>query len=151
MKLTNIFEEMMDGLHFHEVNDSGRMIFMLMNNRTSIGYINIDYIPNGYDKFDEYMDEDEYLQLFRGDSFYEIEHIEVDKKSGNKGYGGKLIKKAIEAVKGKGGKAIYLNASPIKHESLDLDTLVNFYSKFGFKTIVEIESSENNIEMIKRL
>ena len=97
------------------------------------------------------MDEDEYLQLFRGDSFYEIEHIEVDKKSGNKGYGGKLIKKAIEAVKGKGGKAIYLNASPIKHESLDLDTLVNFYSKFGFKTIVEIESSENNIEMIKRL
>lgn len=152
MKLTNLYEEITEKLYFHEASDGGRMIFILMNDRTSVGYINVDYIPNGYDKFEEYMGEDEYLHLFRGDSFYEIEHIEVDKKYGNEGYGGKLMEKAIEAVRSKGGKAIYLNASPIKHESLDLDTLINFYGKFGFKIIPDIDDGNNdNKEMMLRL
>ncbi len=151
MKLSSLYEEMLEGLHFHEVNDGGRLILLLMDGKSSIGYINIDLITNGYEMFEEFMSEDEYLKLFRGDSFYEIEHLEVDKKHVDGGFGTKLIKKAIETIKSKGGKAIYLNASPVKHESLDLDTLVNFYSKFGFKVIPDTEDEYDNKEMILRL
>jgi GNAT superfamily N-acetyltransferase len=151
MKLSNIYEQAMNDLHFEEVDSKGMIYFNLMKGNNTLGYIHIGFIPNGYHQFEEFMSEEEYLELFRSDSFYEIEHVEVGKEYGGKGYGKMLMKKALEKIKSKGGKAIYLNASPIKHETLGLSDLVKFYGSFGFEEIPETEPNEDNIEMVKRL
>lgn len=144
-------ENVMDGLHFEEVDKKGFIYLNLMKGKVSVGTINIVFLENGYHQFEEFMSEEEYLGLFISDSFYEIEHIEVCEDFTGNGYGKILMDKGIEKVKNRGGKSIYLNASPIKHETLGLIDLIKFYNKFGFEEIPENDPSEDNIEMVKRM
>lgn len=151
MKLVSLYEEMMNGLHFTEFEDEDRMTIILMQNKEIIGKVIIEHIFSGYREFEDVMDEDDYYDVFGGDEFFQIEHIEVYKAYAGGGYGKLLMNKAIEYVKSKGGEIIYLNASPIGHRGLDLPNLVAFYEKFGFQEIPNIKKWPHNREMILKL
>ena len=126
MKLTNLYEEMMNGLHFTEFEDEDRMNIVLMDNKEVVGKVIIEHIFDGYREFEEYMGEDEYYDIIGDDDFYQIEHLEVGPEYTGGGYGKLLMNKAIEFVKSRDGVTIYLNASPMSHKGLDLGNLVSF-------------------------
>lgn len=121
-------------------------IINLMDGLVNLGFVNINEVSEGYQQFESLMSEEKYLELFKGNSFYEIENIEVHKEFVGKGYGKILMNNAIKVCY---DKVMYLNASPVRHCTLELDELIEFYNKFGFVTISEIEESEDNKEMIR--
>lgn len=151
MKLINIYEEMMSGVHFHEENDEDRTTITLMISKEVVGKIIIEHVFDGYRDFEEYMSDDEYYDLFGDDDFYKIETIEVNDNFKGKGYANLLMNKAIDFVKSLDGRAIYLNASPMGFTGLDIGNLVTFYEKFGFRKIPQLDKWDNNKEMILRL
>lgn len=127
--------------------DEDRAEISIIDNDIKIGYVVIDHIFDGLPEFEEYMNEDEYYDLFVSDDFYKIEHIE----SISKGTGSMLMKLAIDYVKDNQGISIYLNACPVKHKPLNTNQLVRFYSKFGFKIIEATNLWDSNKEMILSL
>jgi ribosomal protein S18 acetylase RimI-like enzyme len=151
MKLTKLYEEMMKGLHFHHDENDERMDITLMDNEEIIGSVTVIHVMQGYMEFEDVMDEDTYYNLFGDDDFYQIEHLEVKPEYTGGGYGQLLMQKAIDFVKGREGRSIYLNASPMSHKGLDLDNLVAFYKKFGFEIIPELDKWPHNKEMLLRL
>lgn len=151
MKLTDLYEEMMNGLHFTEFEDEDRMNIYLMDNKEVVGKVIVVHIMDGYREFEDVMDEDTYYEIFGDDDFYQIEHLEVEPEYTGGGYGKLLMNKAIEFVKNREGRIIYLNASPMSHKGLNLPNLVAFYEKFGFEEIPEINKWPHNREMILKL
>lgn len=125
-----------------------------MDTTKIIGYINdqyigeviIEYITSGYYEFEDVMSEERYDELFPDDKFAKIVHLIIDKEFTGNGYAKKLMVKALDEIKSKGEKTVYLNASPMAHKKMDINTLTDFYSKFGFKTIVD--DYDENKEMI---
>jgi GNAT superfamily N-acetyltransferase/acetolactate synthase small subunit len=86
------------------------------------------------------------LGLEEEDLIGKIEHIEVNNQYKGKGYGRLLMKKAIEVAKDKGLMPLYLNASPMGYEGLDIYNLTSFYESFGFK--VFLEQGNNNLMIL---
>ena len=72
-----------------------------------------------------------------------IEHLEVKEQLRNKGYAKALMTETISYFKKNGITNVYLNASPMGFEGLDLEDLTNFYKKYNFKVIKEYNN--NNI------
>jgi ribosomal protein S18 acetylase RimI-like enzyme len=142
---------MMDGLHFHHDEDEDRTTFTLTLGEDMVGSITIEHVFDGYRDFEEYMSDDEYYELFGDDDFYKIEHVEISDEFKGQGYGKLLVQKAIDFVKSREGRTIYLNASPMGFSGLDIGNLVAFYEKFGFRKIPQLDKWDNNKEMILRL
>lgn len=113
-------------------------------NGEEIGYINIEFIVNGFWMFEGELSEEEYESHFPNDTFTKIETLKIYDKYKGKGYSKKLIEKAIDYIKNNGGEVVYLNASPMGY-GLNLNELVNLYKSFGFETII---SYPENKEMI---
>lgn len=151
MKIFDLYEEMMNGFHFHEFEDEDRITIIAMVNKNTVGKIIIEHVFDGFREFEDVMDEDDYYDLFGDDDFYKIEHLEVYDEYKGKGYAKQLVGKAIELVKSRDGRTIYLNASPMGFTGLNLGNLVDFYKKFGFQVIPHTEHWDNNKEMILRL
>ncbi len=151
MKLSNLYEEMMDGPHFHEFEDEDRTTIIFMIDKNVVGKIIIQHVFDGYREFEEYMSDDEYYELFGDDDFYQIEHLEVHDEYKSQGYAKVLVNKAIEFVKNRDGRTIYLNASPMGFTGLNISNLVDFYQKFGFQIIPQMDKWDTNKEMILRL
>jgi len=151
MKLTNLYEEIMNGLHFTEFEDDERMNIILMDNKEIIGKVIVVHVMSGYMEFEDMMSEDEYLEIFGDDDFYQIEHLEVYPQYTGSGYGKLLMNKAIDYVNKMDGRSLYLNASPMSHKGLDLGNLVSFYKDFGFEVIPELDKWPHNKEMLLKL
>jgi GNAT superfamily N-acetyltransferase len=100
-------------------------------------------------EFIEDVDEDtlEELGVEEGDLIGKIEHIVVNDEHKGKGYGRLLMNKAIEVAKEKGLMPLYLNASPMGYDGLDIDDLTGFYESFGFE--VFLQQGRNNLMILK--
>lgn len=103
----------------------------------------IDY-PS-YHLFKDELSVDEYIDIINDDDFIMIETLKVMDTHRKKGYATKLMFYILDWVKSLGINKIYLNASPMGNH-IDLDSLVSFYKKFGFKEIVS--KYDNNKEML---
>ncbi len=100
-------------------------------------------------EFIEDVDEDtlEELGVEEGDLIGKIEHIVVNDEHKGKGYGRLLMNKAIEVAKEKGLMPLYLNATPMGYDGLDIDDLTGFYESFGFE--VFLQQGRNNLMILK--
>jgi GNAT superfamily N-acetyltransferase len=89
----------------------------------------------------------EELGVEEGDMIGKIEHLEIEDKYKGQGYAKLLMNKAIEIAKEKGLMPLYLNASPMGSDGLDIDALTIFYEKLGFQ--VFLEQGGNNLMIFK--
>jgi GNAT superfamily N-acetyltransferase len=89
----------------------------------------------------------EELGVEEGDMIGKIEHLEIEDKYKGQGYAKLLMNKAIEIAKEKGLMPLYLNASPMGSDGLDIDALTIFYEKLGFQ--VFFEQGRNNLMILK--
>ena len=100
-------------------------------------------------EFIDDIDEDtlEELGVEEGDIIGKIEHLEIEDKYKGQGYAKLLMNKAIEVAKEKGLMPLYLNASPMGSNGLDINDLTAFYESFGFE--VFLEQGNNNLMILK--
>ena len=89
----------------------------------------------------------EELGVEEGDMIGKIEHLEIEDKYKGQGYAKLLMNKAIEIATEKGLMPLYLNASPMGSDGLDIDALTIFYEKLGFQ--VFLEQGGNNLMILK--
>lgn len=129
--------------------DDDRIEISIYKNNEKIGYIILDIIHYGYWMFEDEIDEDSYDKLFPDDKFVKIETIKIEDNYKGNGYAKILMNKAIEYVKKLNIDVIYLNASPMGFNGLNLEDLVGFYESFGFE--IFIDDYAENKEMIKYL
>lgn len=144
---------------FNEINSEekfkykkiGDICRISLNELGDTCYIDVIEMENAYENdFKDYMSYDKYLDIFKKDTIYCIEMLNVTAKSRGKGYAKSLIKESIDYAKKLGYEVIYLNASPVGH-SIDLDSLVKLYNRFGFEVIEELDKWDDNKEMILKL
>ena len=84
--------------------------------------------------------------------FGKLEHIEVSDSNRGKGYAKMLMEKAISYARENGLMPLYLNASPLSKNGLQLKELTKFYEKFGFKVFDKQVSNgvpTNNLMILK--
>lgn len=122
-----------------------------------IGYAVCKIKKNAEQQMDWLFTSDEYKTLFPDDKFIELTWLNVYEDFRGKGVSKVLLEKVIERVKSMGYNQIYLNASPIEGNGLEMNELVNLYKKFGFK-IVKRKSRDthmvlnlNDINEVKEL
>jgi ribosomal protein S18 acetylase RimI-like enzyme len=138
-----------ESLTFDEETDDERVTINAYVNGKFIGKVVVVYEISGYWEFEDEMSEERYDELFPGDRFAKIEYITVATEYTGKGYAKALMNKALEHIKESGETRVYLNASPMGHNEMDLYDLVNFYKKFGFEII--IDDYDENKEMLLKL
>lgn len=131
-----------------ETNDKNVDIMAYIDGKY-IGKVVIEYVVSGYWEFEDEISEERYDELFPDDRFAKIQYISIATEYTGKGYAKQLMNKALEDIKSNGEKTVYLNASPMGHNEMYIDGIVNFYGKFGFETF--IDDYEENKEMILTL
>jgi GNAT superfamily N-acetyltransferase len=118
------------------------------DNNQKVGQISFEEMFSGYFYFEDEMTEDEYYELFPDDKFFIISHLTVDKNRRGEGIAQTLVQKALTKIKNFKHNRIYLNASPMGGDGLNVNDLANLYKKFGFE---ELLNQGNNIQMILKL
>lgn len=100
-------------------NGRNRLIYVAESDNKIIGYLagNLEAQKNSYDIF-----------LKKGEKFFEIIYLYVLQKYRQKNIGTKLMHVAVNAAKSKGIKKFKITAASKK-----LNTITEFYKKFGFR------------------
>lgn len=112
-------------------------------NEEEVGYLNIEILMDPYSyEFSDTFDEDEFYELYPDDVIVKLSYMEVKIK--NMGIGTKLMEYAMDLMK-KEYNQFYLNASPMGFDGLNIHDLVDFYSKFGFETLLD---QGHNVQMM---
>lgn len=125
--------------------DEDRIKIIATINDINVGSVVMEFLFDSYSyEFSDLFNEDEFYEIYPDDKIAKIEHIEINDNFKNLGVGGILMKKIINLAKRKGYKQFYLNASPMGFKGLNKQQLVNFYKKFGFKTLLD---QGNNVIM----
>jgi len=88
------------------------------------------------------------LGVEEGDFISKIEDIRVDDTEKSKGFGRKLLNKALQIIEARNEFPVYLNASPMGSRGLNLEDLTNFYKSFGFKVFKK--QGGNNLMLLKK-
>jgi GNAT superfamily N-acetyltransferase len=99
--------------------------------------INVEYdVDEDSFVFEAYSGEPFYEKLIDHDTVVEIQHLVVEDEYQGQGIATKLYALAIKEIK-KVFKdaAIFINASPMGNVGLDLQDLIRFYQKAGFKVL----------------
>lgn len=118
------------------VEEDRTTITAYINNK-KIGSISMEILFDSYThEFDDVFDEDTFDELYPDSEIVKIEHIEVNDNYKNSGIGYELMKRGMELMKKNNYNQFYLNASPMGFNGLNINDLVNFYKKFGFKEIL---------------
>lgn len=123
-------------LKFKTSVDEDRTTIQAFVDGEKIGSLHMEELFGYSFEFEDVFDEDEFLKIFPRERIIKIEHIKVDDFYKNEGIGTMLMKKGIETMKKKGFDQFYLNASPMGSSGLNLNDLVDFYKKFGFKELL---------------
>jgi GNAT superfamily N-acetyltransferase len=114
----------------------------------NIGFIVLSMTYPEYEFLDDLSDDEiKNLEVLEGDPIGKIEHLKINKNYQGQGYAKILTQKAIDKAEQLGWTPIYLNASPMGSEGLNLKDLTDFYNKFGFQTFKK--QGPNNL-MIKK-
>lgn len=95
--------------------------------------------------FDAYKDAGKKIlkTLYAHEEVVNLQHLEVNKDFRKQGVAKELMTRALEAIKKHySGEPIYINASPMGNV-MSLDTLVNFYTQYGFKVLKKYPEHRN--------
>jgi ribosomal protein S18 acetylase RimI-like enzyme len=92
--------------------------------------------------------DEEIEKHFPEDLAAKLEHIEIYDSFKRRGYGKELMNAVIKFVKEKGYKTLYLIASPIGVNKIDLDALTNFYKKYGFNVVKDFGNARDMIAQL---
>ena len=148
MKYLKLFESKIPTYKVYEIEDKSVHIISYLGD-VKIGEIAVNFIKNGYWMFEDVIKREGYDKLFPNDRIAEIEGLVIHEGFKKKGYGRLLMNRLIKYLKSKQEYTIYLNASPLGINGLNLYRLVNFYKSFGFKTIIKDDNNEEMILNIK--
>lgn len=96
----------------------------------------------------EYSDEELEKHFPDEYSVAKLEHLEVYPEFRKMGYGKELMDAAVKHVKSRGYKTMYLLASPIGVNKIDLDVLTDFYKNYGFEIIKDYGNSRGMVSQI---
>lgn len=141
--------EVLDNTKFKYKRDEDDIIITATYNSELVGNVNVSMVQGGYDYFKDEFSEEKYSHLFPDDKFANIVWLQVSKNNyRGEGIAKELMKRAIAKAKQQGYSSIYLNASPIGMDGLNLSDLVDFYRSFGFK---EILHQGHNTQMLLSL
>ena len=141
-----IMLESLDSINFvydDDLEDNSSITINALDGKEKVGSVTIEENIDAYWYFEDDFTEDEYSEMFPDGGFMKIEHLEIKYK--RSGLARKLMLLAIEKVKEMGYHQIYLNASPMGFEGLNITDLVWFYKGFGFK---EILNQGHNVQML---
>lgn len=127
--------EVLDKVTFkYEKYDEDTTNIYAIYNGDRIGYVSVMDVMNGYWMFDGDITEEEYSEIFPSDSFLAISHLKIiHQQLRGKGIAKKLVQLAIDIAKKHKFTEMYLNASPMDSNGLDMSDLVGFYESFGFE------------------
>lgn len=151
MKIGKLFEEVSNEVQFVTKEDEDRVTISAVRGDKVLGAIVLDFVINGYWEFQDELSEDQYYELFPDDKFAKVEDLKVDVNVRGEGIAKLLMNKAIGLVRENGWDTMFLNANPTDGSGLDIDGLVGFYGKFGFKIPPYLGNWDENKEMILRL
>lgn len=97
----------------------------------------MEYVGSGGDcyPFQPYEEEPFYKDICDHEEVVSIQTVEVLEKHGGQGIASELMSRAMKEIKKKyAGIPVYINASPMG-DVVGLDSLVKFYSSYGFKLL----------------
>jgi GNAT superfamily N-acetyltransferase len=81
------------------------------------------------------------------DFFIELQSLMVDRDQRGKGHSKMILHCTLEYIKQRFGEVdVYLNASPMGLDGLQLNALINLYEGFGFRVFL---NQKTNVLMIK--
>lgn len=136
----NILDEgdVLDNSKFTYKRDSeDEIIINAIYDHQIIGKLSMGMMMGAYWYFQDDFSEEQYDEMFPDDKFVLIGWVEVPYNNyKGEGIAKELMKRAIAKAKQQGFNRIYLNASPIGNQGLNLNDLVGFYESFGFKPIL---------------
>jgi GNAT superfamily N-acetyltransferase len=117
-------------------NEDRTTITAILNN-AKIASVTSEVLFNSYEyEFNDVFSEEQFNEIFPDDDIIKIEHIEVFDEYKNKGIASELMKRIMNLMKKRGYTQFYLNACPLGYSGLELNDLVKFYEKFGFKILL---------------
>ena len=117
--------------------DEDRTTITAFINNKKVGSLSMEVLFDAYQyEFEDVFDVDTFEELYPDSEIVKIEHIEVDDNYKNSGIGSELMKRGMELMKKNGYNQFYLNASPMGFKGLGTMDLVEFYTKFGFKELL---------------
>lgn len=151
MKIGKLFEEVSNEVQFVTKEDEDRYKISAVRGGKWLGTIVLEFIVNGYWEFEDELSEEQYYELFPDDRFVSVENLMVQRQYRGEGVAKILMNRAINFVKREGWDVMFLNANPTDGSGLDIDGLVGFYGKFGFKIPPYLGNWDENKEMILRL
>ena len=134
-----LFEKFKNNINFKINQDEDNTEIKAFYGNKEVGILHADLI---FDIFSEVSDgdtdtnmlqEDDIYNIFTDDIIVKISYMSVDENYMSKSIGTSLFKKALEYFYDNGFTQFYLNASPMGFKGLNLDNLIKFYEKFGFK------------------
>lgn len=115
-------------------------------NDTLIGSIESEDISQDYYEyeFEDVWTEDELEGIFPEYNICKINYLTVNPEYQKSGVAKKLLTMLLDKKRKDGFKQFYLNASPMGFNGLNINSLVEFYKKFGFKSLL---NQGNNVLM----
>lgn len=123
------------------------LVINAIYNGEIIGKLSMGFMMSAYWYFEDEFSEEQYDEMFPDDKFVLIGWLEVPQnKYKGEGIAKELMKRAITKTKQQGYNTMYLNASPVGNQGLQLSDLKGFYESFGFK---ETLHQGGNVQMIK--
>ena len=145
MKYLKKYNEHITPLIFKKEYDEDYLELKAYIKDNEVGKITTEIMfdPHLYILGDE-LGEDEIYNIFPEDIIVKIEYISIDDDFKGLGIAKELMTEALSTMKDDGYTQFFLNASPMGFGGLSLNTLVEFYKKFGFKEII---NQGNNVLM----
>lgn len=103
-----------------------------------VGTALIDFRIDGYSYFENFISENEYLQIFdKHKKIAKLNHILIYDNYKNLGLGLKMMKIICYLSKLYNVDLLYLKAMPMGDKGLSFENLLKFYEKFGFEIMFQ--------------
>jgi GNAT superfamily N-acetyltransferase len=143
-----IQESFINDIKFKLSKHDDEYTYEAIYNNEIIGNAHMDIIHNTQQYFEGDFTESQIAQIFQ-EPLFAIEWVEIpDDYYKGAGVGRALMNKILTKAKQSGHKQIYLNASPIGHNGLAINDLVNWYKTFGFEPILD---QGHNVQMLMNM
>jgi GNAT superfamily N-acetyltransferase len=143
-----LYEKLNTGLVFKiDEEDEDYTNITVSKNGKKVGELCMLELMDSYSyEFDDVLTEDEFDELFPDDYIIKIDSLKVEDGFKGEGIASSLMEYGLNYMVNEGYTQFFLNASPMGFTGLKLNHLVNLYSKFGFKEILD---QGNNMLMSK--
>ncbi|MEK6828580.1 MAG: GNAT family N-acetyltransferase [Nanoarchaeota archaeon] len=137
-------EDVWDRVRIIARNKSGEEVGYAILDMTMLPEYEFDKSDNG-----QYSDEEIEKHFPDEYSVAKLEHLEVRPEFRKTGYARELMDAAVKYVRERGYKTMYLLASPVGVNKIDLDDLTDFYKKYGFEIIKDFGNSRDMVSQME--